>query len=154
LQLGKSNIPDCTLLAHAESQVLELYTDEPEQCLEVMETFLERCPNTLAFVLYQQMVRRYTGISEARAVFPKARRVLKETETQDDTKQAKGGEETKQEDAKDAGEVSVATSQNGNRRMVRASPLVTGNSRTSTVKIQDTQLQARDPQATTQTALW
>jgi hypothetical protein len=120
LQLGKSHIPDCTLLAHAESQVLELYTEEPEQCLKVMEAFLERCPNTLGFVLYQQMVRRYKGISDARAVFAKARRVLKETGvTKDDTAKAEGaGEEAEQEEGKDTAEVAVAAAQSGNRRMV------------------------------------
>jgi hypothetical protein len=43
-----------------------------------MEKFLERCPNTLGFVLFQQLIRRYKGIKEARAVFARARRVLNE----------------------------------------------------------------------------
>jgi hypothetical protein len=51
LQLAQFHIRDCTLLAHAESQVLELHSDQPEQCLTAMERFLEKCPNTLGFVL-------------------------------------------------------------------------------------------------------
>ena len=77
LELGQKNIPDCTLLAYAQAQMVELHeVEEPSKCLAVMETFLERAPNTLGYALYQQMVRRYKGKEAARAVFSKARRVL------------------------------------------------------------------------------
>ncbi len=76
LQVAQAHIPDCTLLAHAQAQLVELHTPEPSQCLPVMEAFLERAPNTLGYALYQQMVRRYRGKEAARAVFSKARRVL------------------------------------------------------------------------------
>jgi Suppressor of forked protein (Suf) len=106
LRQGQEHIPDCTLLAYAEAQVLELYYinnnsnstnignktsavseksaagayDTFQACLAVMERFLDRSPTTLGYVLYQQMVRRYKGIKEARAVFGKARRVLVDQE--------------------------------------------------------------------------
>jgi cleavage stimulation factor subunit 3 len=77
LELGQTHIPDCTLLAFAQAQMVELHEDEdPSKCLAVMETFLERAPNTLGYALHQQMVRRYKGKEAARAVFSKARRVL------------------------------------------------------------------------------
>jgi hypothetical protein len=78
LRLAQNHIVDCTLLAFAESQILELHTVTPSDCLQVMEQFLERSPNTLGFVLYQHMVRRYKGIPAARAVFAQARRVLRQ----------------------------------------------------------------------------
>lgn len=77
LELAQFHIPDCTLLALTQAQTVELRTDQPKQCLEVMKTFLERAPNSLAFAAYQQMVRRYEGKNAARAVFAKARRVLR-----------------------------------------------------------------------------
>lgn len=77
LELGQTHIPDCTLLAHAQAQMIERHkTEDPSRCLVAMETFLERAPNTLGFALYQQMVRRYKGKEAARAVFSRARRVL------------------------------------------------------------------------------
>jgi hypothetical protein len=76
LRLGQSQIPDSTLLAFAEAQIVELFGSESSGCIQVMERFLARSPNTLGFVLCQQMVRRYKGAEEARAVFAKARRVL------------------------------------------------------------------------------
>jgi hypothetical protein len=79
LKLAQEHISDCTLLAYAEAQVVELYSDKPADCMRVMERFLEQSPNTLGFVLYQQMVRRYKGIQPARAVFSKARRILLES---------------------------------------------------------------------------
>jgi len=101
LQLGQKHIPDCTLLAHAESQIVELHTEKTSDCLSIMERFLERSPNTLGFVLYQQMVRRYKGIEDARAVFAKARRILAEAEkvteqgeSKDDTETAENEGET------------------------------------------------------------
>eukprot|EP00934_Nitzschia_sp_Nitz4_P003098 Nitzschia sp. Nitz4//scaffold85_size83877//64780//67728//NITZ4_005238-RA/size83877-processed-gene-0.144-mRNA-1//-1//CDS//3329559164//3088//frame0 len=79
LQLAQKHIPDCTLLASAQAQLVELHSPKPSACMQVLETFLERSPNTLAYTLYQQMVRRYKGKEAARAVFSKARRVLKAT---------------------------------------------------------------------------
>ena len=76
LRLGQTHIPDCTLLAYAEANIVELHTDKPEECITVMEKFIERSPNTLSFVLCQKMVRRHKGIDEARAVFARARRTL------------------------------------------------------------------------------
>lgn len=118
LQLAQYHIRDCTLLAYAESQVLELHSDHPSQCLTVMEEFLERCPNTLGFVLYQQMVRRYNGVENARAVFAKARRVLQEASSSDE-KQIESTEESKDDDGEDAGAaLSVTTTDHAKRRMV------------------------------------
>jgi hypothetical protein len=76
LELGQEHIPDSTLLAYAEVQLLERHTDTPSDGLAIMEKFLERCPNTLGFFLFQQLIRRYKGIKEARTVFARARRVL------------------------------------------------------------------------------
>ena len=76
LQLAQTHIPDSTLLCYAEAQIVELHTDRPADCIDVMEQMLQRSPNTLAFALCQRMVRRYRGITEARAVFARARRVL------------------------------------------------------------------------------
>jgi hypothetical protein len=81
LDLGQEHVPDSTLLSYAEARVLELHTDAPTDCLHVMEKFLDRSPNTLGFILYQQMVRRYKGIDDARALFAKARRVLADPES-------------------------------------------------------------------------
>lgn len=76
LQLGQSHIPDCTLLAHTEAILVELHAVDPKSCLNVMERFVDRSPNTLGFVLYQQLTRRYQGMEAARKVFARARRVL------------------------------------------------------------------------------
>lgn len=126
LQLAQKHVPDCTLLAYAQAQVAELYSDKPEECLAVMERFLERNPNALGFILYQQMVRRYKGIQPAREVFSKARRTLLESaakesadaeqetgetvEAKNDTAEGEAGAEG----SKDAAEKGV----NGARRMV------------------------------------
>ena len=102
LQLGQQNIPDCTLLAYAEAELVEMHTSQPEQCHAVMESFLERSPNTLGFILLQQMVRRYQGIDKAREVFARARRVLvqkeptpKDAKNKDINKATEGQEEEK-----------------------------------------------------------
>jgi hypothetical protein len=50
---------------------------EQHGCIKVMEGFVSRSPTTLGFVLLQRLVRRYEGIGAARAVFSRARRVLK-----------------------------------------------------------------------------
>ena len=67
-----------------------------------MESFLERSPNTLGFILLQQMVRRYQGIDKAREVFARARRVLvqkeptpKDAKNKDINKATEGQEEEK-----------------------------------------------------------
>ena len=86
LELAQQHIPDCTLLAYAQAQVAELYSETPERCMEIMEKFLERSPNALGFILYQQMVRRYKGIEPARAVFSKARRTLLESAAKESSK--------------------------------------------------------------------
>lgn len=79
LEKGRIHVPDCTLLAQAQAQLVELHNPKPETCLEVMESFLDVAPNTLGFCLYQQMARRYKGIKAARDVFANARRVLTAT---------------------------------------------------------------------------
>jgi hypothetical protein len=108
LERSRFHIPDCTLLAHAQAQLVELHNPKPETCLEVMGSFLEIAPNTLGYSLYQQMVRRYKGINPARAVFAKARRVLvTAVETTEST--------TKEEEGAD---VKSEIEDNGNRWMV------------------------------------
>ncbi|GKY95142.1 hypothetical protein MPSEU_000477900 [Mayamaea pseudoterrestris] len=76
LQLAQGHIPDSTLLAYAEAQIVELSACDSMECIDVMERLLARCPSTLGFVICQQLVRRYKGAEEARAVFARARRVL------------------------------------------------------------------------------
>jgi len=85
LQLALTeHVTDCTLLAHAQAQLVEAYcanssaigTISQSLVMSVMEQFLQSSPNTLGFCLYQQMVRRYQGMHAARVVFAKARRVL------------------------------------------------------------------------------
>lgn len=116
LELAQTLIPDCTLLCYARARVVELHTPQPLDCLKVMEAFLERCPNTLGFVLYQQMVRRYKGVEAARAVFARARRALKET-SHDEKKLSDGAtEEVKKEAIGEGDPVNILS--NGKRRMV------------------------------------
>lgn len=74
LKLGQKHIPDATLLAYAEAQLIETYN--PSACQDIMESFLERSPNTLGFVLLQQLVRRHKGKEPARIVFARARKTL------------------------------------------------------------------------------
>ena len=126
LELAQQHIPDSTLLAHAEAQIAELYSDKPEDCLAIIERFLERSPNALGFILYQQMVRRYKGIQPARAVFSKARRVLLESSAKESTKTEKDtGEpvEVKKDAAEGEAGATVSNDaaekgENGSRRMV------------------------------------
>ena len=100
LKLAQQHIPDCTLLAYSEAQILERQSRAPKEAMSAMEAFLERSPNTVAFVLYQQMARRYKGVDAARAVFARARRQLKEplaegnSATKDDS-----GDDTKEGDS-------------------------------------------------------
>ena len=91
LGLGLVHVPDCALLAHEQAKVAELYTAKPSICLKVMENFLDSTPQTLGFVLYQQMVRRYSGIAQARAVFSRARRVLQESKGDQKPQRHMGG---------------------------------------------------------------
>mmetsp|Transcript_607 Transcript_607/g.949 ORF Transcript_607/g.949 Transcript_607/m.949 type:complete len:969 (+) Transcript_607:69-2975(+) len=135
LELAQTLIPDCTLLCYARAQVVELQTPQPQDCLKVMEVFLERCPNTLGFVLYQQMVRRYKGVEAARAVFAKARRVLKEGSLHDETKLSDvATEDIKKEDMDESG-AATATLTNGKRRMVtnRLDPNIATTAKATTV---------------------
>ena len=97
LKKGQKHIPDCTLLAYAQAQLVELHTSTPSDCIQVLEDFLERAPNTLGFALLQQLVRRYKGKDAARAVFARARRVLTVTPEKEDAKEEiVEGEETKE----------------------------------------------------------
>ena len=97
LQLGQKIIADSTLLAYAEVQLVEQHADDPSSCLAVLERFLDRSPTTLGYILYQQCVRRYRGVDAARAVFAKARRVLKNMDAPAEVEnalEAEGGEAT------------------------------------------------------------
>jgi Suppressor of forked protein (Suf) len=86
LQWALQHIPDCTLLVQAQAHIVEEYCGAPlttaprhsNLALQVLERFLQNSPNTLAFCLYQQLVRRYKGMKAARLVFAQARRVLTE----------------------------------------------------------------------------
>eukprot|EP00980_Cylindrotheca_fusiformis_P020233 scaffold7316_cov123-Cylindrotheca_fusiformis.AAC.8 len=111
LQKGRVHIPDCTLLAQAQAQLVELHNPKPESCLKVMESLLETAPNTLGFCLYQQMVRRYKGIKAARDVFARARRELVAT---GDIKES----EKKSEEGAEGSDVKNEEDNNGNRWMV------------------------------------
>jgi hypothetical protein len=90
LKLGLKHVPDSTLLAYTQAQIAELHSKDPSECIAVMERFIAESPNTLGFVLCQQMVRRYKGIDEARAVFAKARRVLREKVGRETKKKLEG----------------------------------------------------------------
>jgi hypothetical protein len=71
-----------------------------------MAKFLDRSPSTLGFILYQQMVRRYKGIEDARAVFAKARRVLADPENMNE----QGAKSTNPETGEDENEATEADS--------------------------------------------
>jgi hypothetical protein len=109
LEMAQTHIPDCTLLPHAQAQLLES-SEHPNKALEVMQAYVERAPTTLGFALYQQMVRRYKGKDAARAVFAKARRVLVTAEEQQakaqELKKKLGAEEEGAEEAGAAGDKS------------------------------------------------
>ena len=82
LTLGMECLPDCALLAQAQADILEKNPsqtrhNEQHVCVKVMEQFVNQSPTTLGFVLLQRLVRRYSGIAAARAVFSRARRTLK-----------------------------------------------------------------------------
>ena len=88
LSLGMECLPDCALLAQAQAEILERHlsaTDKVDDkdddimagCIKVLERFVSRSPTTLGFVLLQRLVRRHQGINAARAVFARARRILR-----------------------------------------------------------------------------
>lgn len=109
LQLAQTHIPDSTLLAFSEAQIVERMNGMA--CCGVLERFLNRSPNTLGFVIYQQLVRRYKGKDAARAVFARARQTLRESvvvnpDSQEDDK-AEGEEQEMKKDE-----------ENGNRWVV------------------------------------
>ena len=121
LQRARQFIPDSTLLVQAQAQLVELHNPKPEECLKVLESFLEIAPNTLGYTLYQQLVRRYKGIPAARTVFAKARRVLA-TSVETSEKQSK------QEDGAEGNEMETEEEENGKRWMVtnRLDPSIGG----------------------------
>ena len=124
LQLGQQHIPDSTLLALAETQIVERHA--AAQGCAVLENFLARSPNTLGYVLYQRMVRRYHGKEKARAVFARARRVLAQhskTAGGAAAAAAAKGKEEAGEAAVEGGDAAAKTEttekeENGNRWMV------------------------------------
>jgi hypothetical protein len=118
LQTAQRHIPDCTLLAQAQAQLLELHTPHPKDSLKVMQAFLERAPNTLGYALYQQMVRRYQGKEAARTVFAKARRVLNESQDGTHVVHNKKNTDETADDTADAADSSETKAENGKRWMV------------------------------------
>jgi Suppressor of forked protein (Suf) len=131
LQLAQVHIQDCTLLVYAESQVLELYSDQPDSCIAVMERFLEKYPNTLGYVLFQQMIRRYKGKDEARSVFAKARRVLKYIGDNNEGVSGEKTEEIKDSETDDQGVASssILTGTNHHRMVTnRLDPAICSSS--------------------------
>ena len=121
LQLGQEHIPDSTLLAYGEAQIYEAYHTVPKTCCTVLEKFLLRSPNTLGFVLYQQLIRRYEGKEPARAVFTRARKSLSTAKVIVSTKKKK--DDAAIDDGKvdvDITEVDKLKSEddNGKRKMV------------------------------------
>ena len=109
LKLGQIHIPDSTLLAYAEAEILQKHSNE-EECLIVMESLLERYPTTLGFVLYQRMVRQRKGIDAAREVFGRARRVLLSEEQYREIQERDKAAAKEDEEAAEAG-AGVGTSE-------------------------------------------
>ena len=129
LSLGMQMLPDCALLALAQSEILERFIgmtqddkrtsegmEKPSQgaieCIKVLEDFVERSPTTLGFVLLQRIVRRHQGIEAARAVFARARRTLLVRAAD------LSGVEEKSSDDKTAEDVSEGVSNEAGQRMV------------------------------------
>jgi len=92
LALAQHQLPDSTLLAYMEANVMEAHfsgnkllgpadedttTSIEHPSIQAMNKFCNRNPTTLGFVLLQQLVRKYKGKQEARDVFARARRILK-----------------------------------------------------------------------------
>ena len=89
LAIGQHHLPDSTLLAYMEANVLEAHspahkplgasdedTSVEHPSVHAMTKFCNRNPTTLGFVLLQRFVYKYKGKQEARAVFGRARRIL------------------------------------------------------------------------------
>ena len=94
LNLAQKHVPDCTLLAYANAQILENQVDGSNECadeaIDVMRTFCNRAGNTLGYILLQRLVRKYKGVAEARKIFAIARRELRiRPEDRNDRKSAK-----------------------------------------------------------------
>ena len=121
LQLGQQHVLDSTMLAYTEAHVVELHMEKPDECVSVMEKFLDRSPNTLGFILYQQMVKRYKGTAEARSVFARARRTLVDPESPSEAG-AKSSNATTGDDEKEAVDADLSGKKedtaNANRWMV------------------------------------
>ena len=121
LTLGMESLPDCALLAQAQADILEKHlgavsgengdkvTDDQHGCIKVMERFVSRSPTTLGFVLLQRLVRRYEGIAAARAVFSRARRVLKIREEDEMDVEEDTAAEGKADDGKGSGRKMVTS---------------------------------------------
>lgn len=94
LSLGMESLPDSALLAQAQAEILERHLGGESKlgCIKVLEQFVNRSPTTLGFVLLQRLVRRHQGVSEARAVFSNARRILqvREEDLVSDNDEGKG----------------------------------------------------------------
>ncbi len=134
LELAQKHIPDSTLLAYGQVQILESQISSSssngrqngapapsDEAIQVMSDFCDRAGNTLGYVLLQRLVRKYKGVKEARAVFSDARRKLR-VRPEDSLRvqshsEAKVADGEGKEDA--AGEVGVAGTTiegNGNSR--------------------------------------
>ena len=92
LQLGMTNVPTSALLVIQRAEILEQCGGSSgkslddsssndkagaEAAIELLSTYAKEHPTTLVFVCLQKMVRKYKGISAARAVFSRARKELK-----------------------------------------------------------------------------
>ena len=92
LQLGMTNVPTSALLVIQRAEILEQCGSSSgkslddgsskdragaEAAIELLSTYAKEHPTTLVFVCLQKMVRKYKGISAARAVFSRARKELK-----------------------------------------------------------------------------
>lgn len=106
---GSIHNPDSTLLAFAQSQILEGQEIEKksiglspgEKAIAVMNDFCKRSGNTLGYVLLQRLVRKYQGVKEARATFAIARRNLR-VRAEDKIKVSKGENAIRVENKDDA----------------------------------------------------
>lgn len=96
LQLGMTNVPTSALLVIQRAEILEqcgsgsggggksLDDDGgsgdkagADAAIDLLSSYAKEHPTTLVFVCLQKMVRKYKGISAARAVFSRARKELK-----------------------------------------------------------------------------
>lgn len=81
-ELARTQIPDCALLAISQAEVMELHGKNPKVALIMLEEFVKHRPCALGYVMLQKLVRRYRGMEEARKIFSRARRYLKEDHSQ------------------------------------------------------------------------